>query len=396
LYDKFGVPRNLYPVFSIFGSAPTLPVTAGGNDKNRSRQLNHSLTASVTKIRGRWTHKVGAEVRNLLSNYIDPLQTAATYGAGGAGGNFNFEYVTPDGNSSSLNSTIVQRGVGNAKYFLGVPGWSIAAGRNVAMALSQKYMAFYTQNDWRATSKLTLNVGLRWDLQPGSTERYNRISGIDLDATNAFGYKGAIAFAGTGDYSRNLWNTSWKDIGPRLGFAYQATSSFVIRGGVSVTYLPSNSGYFESSLDYGASTFSSGTNDQPFGTNPNGVPAFRMWESHPIAPAVTANPAAPIIYGTSNTYFDRYYKNGRAIQYNVFLEKRFGPTWFASLGFSGSRSDNLYNRAFPLQIVGVLRKAIVVGLDGRGEIRGVVNRFRPRVRRLKLQPFRESLAQLRL
>jgi len=56
------------------------------------------------------------------------------------------------------------------------------AGPNVTPALSQKYFAVYSQNDWRASSKLTVNLGLRWDLQPGPTERYNRMSGIDLTA----------------------------------------------------------------------------------------------------------------------------------------------------------------------------------------------------------------------
>src|SRR5207253_1881231 len=141
---------------------------------------------------------------------------------GGAGGNFNFQYTTADGTSSALNTLNVQKGITNARYFLGTPGWSIAAGRNVAMALAQKYSAFYTQNDWRATNKLTINLGFRWDLQPGPTERYNRISAEDLNAKNPYGYHGAIAFAGAYGYGRNLWDTTWNNVGPRVGFAYQA------------------------------------------------------------------------------------------------------------------------------------------------------------------------------
>ena len=207
----------------------------------------------------------------------------------------------------------------------------------------------YTQNDWRATNKLTLNLGLRWDLQPGPTERYNRISGIDLNAFNPFGYRGAIVFPGVNGYSRNLWNTTYNNIGPRLGLAYQATKDLVVRGGYGISYLPSNTGYFESPLDYGDETFSTGTMDQPYGPNPNGVPAFRLWEDAPVAVAVGANPAAPVAYGQSFTYFDRNFKNGRAQQYNLFIEKRLTNTWFASIGYSGSRTAHLYNRAFPIQ-----------------------------------------------
>ncbi|MEO8592663.1 MAG: TonB-dependent receptor [Candidatus Solibacter sp.] len=348
LYKSFGLPSNLYPLFAVWGSAPTLPMTEGAFDKNRSRQLNHSLTSSVTKIRGRWTHKFGVEFRNQLSNYSDSEQIAASYPGSSTGGNFNFQYVTAAGDSSAQNTLNVQRGITNARYFLAVPGWWIRPGANVAMALSQKYFAVYTQNDWRASSRLTLNLGFRWDMQPGPTERYNRMSALDLTAKNSFGYQGALAFPGLNGYSRNLWDTQYNNIGPRFGAAYQVSSSMVIRGGVGVTYLPSNSGYFESPVDYGASSFASGTMSQPYGTNPKGVPAFRMNDSHPVAIAVNANPAAPVVYGTSETKFDRHFQNGRAIQYNFFVEKRFGA-WLGSVGYSASRSDQLYNSAFPLQ-----------------------------------------------
>ena len=70
-----------------------------------------------------------------------------------------------------------------------------------------------------ASSKLTLNLGLRWELQPGPTERFNRMSAWDFEATNAFGTKGAIAFPGVDGYSRNLWDTTYDNWGPRVGAA---------------------------------------------------------------------------------------------------------------------------------------------------------------------------------
>ena len=63
--------------------------------------------------------------------------------------------------------------------------------------------------------------------------------------------------------------------------------------------------------------------NQPYGPNPNGVPAIRLWDPAPLTIAVGANPAAPVVYGTSETKFDRHFKNGRAMQYNFFIEKRF-------------------------------------------------------------------------
>ncbi len=348
LNDQFGMPKNIRQYFNIPDSAPVLPVTDGGNGKNHSNQQLHSLTGSLTKTHGRWTHKFGGEARVQRHNYTDPVEISASYPSG-SGGNYNFQYVNADGSSNALNSAIVQQGITNARYFLGVPGWSISPGRNVRNALTSKYAAVYTQNDWRATNRLTLNLGFRWDLQPGSTERYNRLSGIDLNAFNPFGYRGSIVFPLVNGYSRNLWDTQYTNIGPRFGFAYQATRDMVVRGGYGVSYLPSNTGYFESQLDYGEETFSTGTMDQPYGPNPNGVPAFREWQDCPVAVAVGANPAAPVVYGQSFTYFDRNFKNGRAQQFNLFVERRFRSTWFASIGYSGSTTAHLYNRAFPIQ-----------------------------------------------
>ena len=365
-YDAFGVPANIRPYMAMPGSAPVVQPNAysGGNGggsnwtaisgglfgTKRENQSNHSFTASVTKIRGSWTHKFGVEARNLLSNYSDLEESAATIAASWfhSGGNFNFENTTASGGSATQNTTNAQKGVNGAAMLLGAPSWWIRPGANVMPAFSQKYFAGYTQNDWRATSKLTLNLGLRWDLQPGPTERYNRMSGVDLTVKNAFGTAGAVVFPGVDGYSRNLWDTTYNNWGPRVGAAYQLDSSTVLRGGFGVTYLPSNSGYFSGPTDYGSTNFSSGTMQQPYGASPNGVPVIRLSDPHPLSIAVGANPKAPSIYGVAESKFDRQFKNGRAMQWNFFVEKRFLGSWFTSVGYSASHSNNLMNRSFPI------------------------------------------------
>jgi trimeric autotransporter adhesin len=355
-YTAFGVPQNLFPLMQIFGAAPviapgTFTALSGGTfGTKREQQSSHSFSASVTKIRGAWTHKFGMEARNLQSNYSDLEEASVQYPSTwfDVGGNFNFQYVTAAGNSASQNTINIQRGVAAARAFLGTPGWWIRPGANVTPAFSQKYGAVYTQNDWRATNKLTLNLGLRWDLQPGPTERYNRMSSVDLTATNPFGSRGAIVFPGVNGYSRNLWDTTYTDIGPRFGAAYQVDPNTVLRGGLGVTYLPSNSGYFSGPTDYGSSSFSSGTMQQPYGPTPNGVPVLRMTDSVPLNMATGANPAVPALYGISEAKFDRFFKNGRALQYNFFIERRFAGNWFGSVGYSASKSDRLMNRGFAI------------------------------------------------
>ena len=351
LYNQFGLPSNTFPLFALFGSAPSLPMTSGAFGKASEHQANHSFSSSITKIKGKWTLKYGFETRNLLSNYTDFEEVAAQFPSSffDSGGNFNFQYVTANGGSSNQNTTAVQNGITNARYFLAAPGWWIRPGANVRPAFSQKYMAVYAQQDWRATKRLTLNFGLRWDMQPGPTERYDRMSAVDVNAKNPFGYTGSVVFPGVGGYSRNLWNTEYGDIGPRVGGAYQLSRNLVLRGGFGITYLPSNSGYFASPVDYGTSPFSSGTLQQPYGPNPHGVPAIHMYDPAYLNIAPGANPSAPPVYGTSEAKFDRYFRNGRAMQWNFFVERRFMGSWLASIGYSASRSDHLFNRNFAIQ-----------------------------------------------
>ncbi|MFB3777755.1 MAG: TonB-dependent receptor domain-containing protein [Bryobacteraceae bacterium] len=370
-YDAFGVPTNIRPLFAIPGSAPVIQPNAysggsGGGSiwtsisgglfgTKRENQSNHSFAASATKMRGSWTHKFGVEARNLLSNYSDLEESAAVIAASWfhIGGNFNFEYTSASGDVAPQNTTNAQKGVNGAAMLLGVPSWWIRPGANVLPAFSQKYFALYVQNDWRATSRLTINLGLRWDLQPGPTERYNRISAVDLTANNAFGSKGAVAFPTVGGYSRNLWETVYDNWGPRLGAAYQLDSATVLRGGFGITYLPSNSGYYSGPSAYGANSFSSGTMQQPYGPNPNGVPALRFTDPHPLNLAAGANPSAPPLYGlSSGDYrFDRFYKNGRVMQWNFFIERRFAGSWFTSIGYSAAHSSDLMNRQFPINSI---------------------------------------------
>jgi hypothetical protein len=359
-YDKIGVPKNLQPFIQIFGAAPVVSNYSGGSGggsnwtavatgnfgTKHEQQLSHVVSGSVTKTHGQWTHKFGGEFRNLLSNYSDLEEASVSMPSvsNAVGGNFTFEYTTATGGGAQQNTLNVQKGINGATMFTGAGLWWIRPGANLLAAFGQPYTAVFSQNDWRVSSKLTVNLGLRWDLQPGPTERYNRMASYDLEKTNPYGTLGAMAFPGTSGYSRGLWDTHYNNFGPRVGLAYQPVSGLVIRGGFGVTYLPSNTGYFSGPNDYGSTSFGSGTNIIPYGNNPNGVPAYRFTDPVPLSLAVGANVNDPSIYGVSEARFDRHLKNGVSKQWNVFVEKSFARSWLLSVGYSGAASRNLSNR----------------------------------------------------
>jgi hypothetical protein len=100
----------------------------------------------------------------------------------------------------------------------------------------QKYMGFFGGDSWKITHKLTLNLGLRWDVDFPLYEDYNnQISFFDPTAINPVsGTPGALAFAGRNGQPRGLWATDWHRFAPRLGVAYQLTPKTVIRAGYGV------------------------------------------------------------------------------------------------------------------------------------------------------------------
>jgi trimeric autotransporter adhesin len=372
-YDSFGIPKSTQAIFAVAGAAPVvqpIPCCSGGNTgagggsnwsglssglfaNKQEHQLGHALVGSVTKVHGNWTHKAGIEARVLLSNYQDMEEASAQIMSccNNVGGNFTFQYVTADGSFGSQNTTKAQAGINGAPLLVGENVWWVRPGLNVMPAFAQKYSAIYSQNDWRVNRRLTVNLGLRWDLQPGPTERYNRISAYDFTAKTPFGTQGGLYFAGANGNARNLWATEYHDFQPRIGVAYQVSHGVVLRGGFGITYLPTNTGYFSSPTSYGANSFAAGTAMVPYGTSPNGVPVTRFSDPAPIIQPTGSNISAPQIYGGSNTLFNHAIKNGYAKQANFFVEKAFGKNaqWLASVGYSGSFSNNLANGCYPVQ-----------------------------------------------
>ncbi|MCU1225027.1 MAG: hypothetical protein JWQ42_3120 [Edaphobacter sp.] len=371
-YADFGIAPATQALFAVMGSAPVVnpgansfsTQTGGGSNwsalasgqfaNKREYQIAHAVNGSVTKVAGNWTYKAGAEYRVMLANYTDFEEGSANIGgccASDPGGNYSFKYVTASGGSAPNNTSPQVSGINGATMLLGQGVWFVRPGANLKPSYAAKYFAVYSQNDWKVKPNLTINLGLRWDVQPGLTERYNRMTAVDLTKKNPFGSMGVFAFPSVNGYSRNLWDTEYHDFQPRVGFAYQPLAGTVIRGGFGITYMPSNTGYFSSSNDYGGAPFAAGNQALPYGNNPNGVPVTRLSDAAPLVAAVGANQAAPQIYGTSTTYFDRHLKNQVAKQANVFVEQAFGKgdQWIMSLGWSGSFSNNLTTRSQPFQ-----------------------------------------------
>lgn len=333
-------------------------------DNKSEHQTNHTVTGSLTKIVGRWTLKGGAEYRVYLGNWADLEFPTATIGVPGisTGASGSGQLSLINGYNAPQIANPADRGLTMATPVIGTLGWGMPSGTSPVLALAAKYIAFYTQNNWRVNRKLNLSLGLRYEVQPGPTERYNRMSSANLSAANPFatggtatpqGGLGLLTFPGVGGYSRNLYETSYGNVSPRFGVTYQFDNSTVLRGGYGRNYMPSNTGFNANGLVYGTTPFSAGANPIPWGLTPNGLPTgtFDNPVNTLIIPAAGAT-QAPSVYGNNSSgsgvdVFDRYgYKTGVTDQWNFMIERRFGSEWLVSVGYIGSHSSNLPWRQF--------------------------------------------------
>ena len=98
----------------------------------------------------------------------------------------------------------------------------------------------YLQDDWKVTRKLTLNLGIRWEVQRPVTDRYNRQSYLRLQCGQSHQLRGRAKLYGQLEFAtsgkRGQYDTDYKHFAPRIGFAYQIMPKLVMRGGYGIFF----------------------------------------------------------------------------------------------------------------------------------------------------------------
>lgn len=197
----------------------------------------------------------------------------------------------------------------------------------------QNYLAFFLQDDYKVSQRLTLNLGVRYDLQPARTEVLDRYRIFVPTASNpeAGGRPGAIVNAGTNGVPRGFIETDKGEFSPRLGFAYSLNDKTVIRGGYGIYYSPFLYNDFG-----GAGLIGFNPNRQFFEID---QPVFRLDEGFPaIIPEPTTQNVGP---NRNVDYFDPNFKPAYTNNWSLDVQRELPGSFVATVGYVGAVSSRL-------------------------------------------------------
>jgi hypothetical protein len=232
--DASGIPQ--LPGISLGEYAAAGEVNIGTEPWSYQREGSetHELLGALNLVKGAHNLKFGAEGRMHRMNHTAP---------GLPGGFFSYDFTGTSeypfsGGGDSL-----------ASLMTGVGGDDSWGDYEIANFVSTQSFQFgtYVQDNWKVSKKLTLNLGLRYDLNTPRTERYNRMNALDPDVVSPIAYPGQVGPLYGGEifmtpHNRHNFGTDYTDIGPRIGFAYRIHDKTVIRGGYGIFYSVVKSG----------------------------------------------------------------------------------------------------------------------------------------------------------
>ena len=218
----------------------------GYNTGSAATTNYHTVSGTVSHTRGNHSLRMGAEFRILQENSTD--YNAATP---------RIDFDTAWTRGPVDNSPAAPIGQGMASFLLGLPTGGYVDKRP-SYAEQSEFLGIFLQDDWKLTRRLTVNVGLRYELEFPTTERYNRTNrGFDFAAANpieqraraayaqspipelpaaAFRTPGGLMFAGVDGRPRSLWDIDRNNFSPRIGLAWSVSPRFVVRAGYGIFF----------------------------------------------------------------------------------------------------------------------------------------------------------------
>ena len=354
--------------------SPANYATVGRSRNFKNARRITSFSVSATNERGQHSLKFGMTGENLMHNIWNAYTIATSFNRGMTSGPIAAAASSTSGNS--IASLLLGTGTGGNTP---VP---------LPPATSQKYFGWYAQDTWRATGKLTLTLGLRYEVQRPRTERYNQQNYFDYDASSPLNnstvydsLRGGLVFSSPSMRGQTYQDNF--DLAPRIGLAYKLTDRLVMRAGYGISYSrsftdpsPNGNDGFSVTTPWIASQASDGitpgnplSNPYPNGLDPrtgsadglltrvgNSVTAWRLYNPTPYLQSYSLDFQYELGYGT---VFELGYTGnvGRKLSYGE--ARRYNQMFPEYLSMGEELNARVPNPFFGAITSGALRGATI-------------------------------------
>jgi hypothetical protein len=303
----------------------------GHGGRSITNHVGQTANATVSRFMGSHSVKVGGDYRRVLAETIPPNNASFTFSQSFTQG--------PNPNTASTTA-----GDSFASFLLGYPASGTTNVATPGTYYTDYYSAFI-QDDWRATSSLTLNFGLRYEYEPGIAAADDQFTvGFDRDApfpvqVPGMELRGGLMYAGVDGYPTRQ-GQPLNNVAPRGGFAWSLAEKTVIRGGYGLYWVPPLSDTGENAI--GARGYTATTT---FLSSTDGglTPAGTLSNPYPAGIEQPQGNAGGLATGAGGVidFVDQDSKPGYVHQYSLDWQWELPGETAVAIGYMGSRSEKL-------------------------------------------------------
>jgi hypothetical protein len=216
--------------FPAIGGLPQGVGTGGGTGLTFDSNLG--IADDFSWLKGRHSFKFGVDYRAFQFNRTD--------NTGLLGGNYSFSGFT-NGPATPGTTGATVGGSNIASFILGIVNTFTVRQIEVPFYYRWKYYAGYFQDDFKVRQNLTLNLGVRYDIEMPRKEKFNRQGSFDPNITGTLNGRpvtGGFVFSGENGREVGLWKPNYKGVQPRIGFAWTPFSKMTVRGSYAILRTP--------------------------------------------------------------------------------------------------------------------------------------------------------------
>jgi len=321
----------------LIGYSPSLPWLRA--------ESNIDFANNWTEIQGNHTLKAGADIRRVRDDLLQGNNNAAA-------GTFYFKEIqTSAPGATAFNGSVTGQANDIASVLFNTP-YQVGQDTNSTFpAYRQTWLFFFVSDKWQLKNRLTLDLGLRYELYPPATPR--KAGGfVSYDPTT-----NQLKVAGEyGNPSNIGMQTDYKNLAPRLGLSYRASQSTVIRTGFGISYVPFVDNSYAYNYPIKTSTYYTNTPTYGAALNPAGG-LVNFTTGIPATPTAAFNSsgiltesAANGTIGLANLYIPLNFKNAYVSSWNLALERALPKDMTLQVAYvanHGTRIDLAQNINLP-------------------------------------------------